>query len=79
MAQELGAEVIVEGSVVRAGDRVRITAQLIDAEKDEHIWAHNYEHTLRDVLRLQGEVAAAIAKEVKGALSPFQQGRLSQR
>jgi len=79
VAQELDADIIVEGSVMRAGDRVRVTAQLIDAASDHHIWARNYERTVRDVLTLQGEVAGAIAREVKGALTPSQQGRLSQR
>lgn len=79
VASELGANMIVEGSVLRVGDRVRVTAQLIDAGSDAHLWARNYDRTVRDVLALQGEVAAAIAKEVKGQLTPFQQGRLSSR
>jgi len=79
IADELGADMIVEGSVLRAGDRVRVTAQLIDASSDDHLWARSYERTMRDVLSLQGQLAAEIAKEVKGALSPIQQGRLSQR
>jgi TolB-like protein/Tfp pilus assembly protein PilF len=79
VAKELGVDLIVEGSVAKAGDRIRVTAQLIDAKRDEHIWARSYEHTVRDILTLQGEVATAIAKEVKGALTPGQQSRLSQR
>ncbi len=79
IAQELGAQMIVEGSVLRSGDRVRVTAQLIDASTDHHLWARSYEHTLRDVLALQGQVASEIAKEVRGALTPIQQGRLAQR
>ncbi len=79
IANELGADVIVEGSVVRSGDRVRVTAQLIDGGSDHHVWARSYEHTLRDVLALQGLVAAEIAKAVKGALTPLQQGRLAGR
>jgi adenylate cyclase len=79
VASELGADMIVEGSVVRDGDRVRVTAQLIEADSDHHLWARSYEKTMKDVLSLQGEVAAAIAKEVKVALTPFQQGRLAQR
>ena len=79
IAQELGAQMIVEGSVLRSGDRIRVTAQLIDASTDHHLWARSYEHTLRDVLALQGQVASEIAKEVRGALTPLQQGRLSQR
>jgi len=79
IAQELGAQMIVEGSVLRSGDRIRVTAPLIDASTDHHLWARSYEHTLRDVLALQGQVASEIAKEVRGALTPLQQGRLSQR
>lgn len=67
IAQELGVALIVEGSVARAGDRVRVTAQLIDASRDEHLWARSYERTSRDVLGLQEEVAGAIAREVTGA------------
>jgi TolB-like protein/Tfp pilus assembly protein PilF len=79
VADELGVDFIVEGSVMKVGDRVRVTAQLVDGRSDEHVWARSYDRTLRDVLGLQGEVAAAIAKEVKGALTPAQQGRLAER
>lgn len=79
IARELGVDLIVEGSVARAGDRVRVSAQLIDASSDEHLWARSYDRRLRDVLVLQGEVAAAIAGEVKGALTPDQRSRLSLR
>jgi TolB-like protein len=79
IAQELGADMIVEGSVVRSGDRVRVTAQLIDAKADHHLWARSYDHTVRDILTLQGRVASEIAKEVRGALTPVQQVRLSDR
>jgi len=79
VASELDADMIVEGSVVRAGDRVRVTAQLIETATDSHLWARSYEHTLRDVLALQGRVVAEIAKEVKGVLTPYQEARLAQR
>jgi TolB-like protein/Tfp pilus assembly protein PilF len=79
IADELGADMIVEGSVVRSGDRVRVTAQLIDAERDVHVWARSYERTLRDVLSLQGQLAGEIAKEVRVALTPLQQGRFAAR
>jgi tetratricopeptide (TPR) repeat protein len=79
VAQELAVDLVVEGSVARVGDRVRVTAQLIDARSDEHIWARSYDRTLRDVLALQGEMATAIAGELRGAITPRQQGRLSQR
>jgi len=79
VAQELSVDLVVEGSVVKAGDRVRVTAQLIDAKTDEHLWARSYDRTLRDVLTLQGEIAATIAREVKGALPGEQQERLARK
>jgi eukaryotic-like serine/threonine-protein kinase len=77
IAQALGVDGIVEGSVLRAGDRVRITAQLISAATDTHLWAESYERDMRDVLALQGEVARAVAGEVKAALTPQEQARLA--
>ncbi len=73
IARELGVDGIVEGSVMRAGDRVRITAQLIHAASDGHLWARSYERDLRDILQLQSEVSRAIADEVQTTLTP--QGR----
>jgi TolB-like protein/Tfp pilus assembly protein PilF/predicted Ser/Thr protein kinase len=70
IAQELGVDAVVEGSVQRAGDRVRISAQLIDARADQHLWARSYERDLRDVLALQDDVAMAIANELKIELTP---------
>ena len=69
IAQELGVEAVVEGSVFRAGDDVRITVQLIHEASDPHIWARSYERSFSDVLALQREVAGAIADEIKGELS----------
>ena len=69
IARELNVDALVEGTVMRSGDRVRITAQLIEAPNDRHLWAETYEGDLRNILALQGEVAAAIAKEVKLKLS----------
>ena len=77
IARELGVDGIVEGSVMRAGERVRITAQLIDAATDRHLWARAYERDLRDVLHLQGEVARAIADEIQVTLTPQEQARLA--
>ena len=68
IARELGADAIVEGSVLLAGSSVRITAQLIRADTDEHLWAESYEREASDVLVLQGEVARAIALGVKEVL-----------
>ena len=66
------------GSILRAGDEVRITVQLIDGRSDEHLWAGSYERSLGDVLRLQREVAAAIAREIRGTLNPAVTARLAE-
>jgi TolB-like protein/DNA-binding winged helix-turn-helix (wHTH) protein/Tfp pilus assembly protein PilF len=65
IARELGVEGVVEGSVMRSGGRVRITAQLIHGPTDRHLWAHSYERDLEDVLTLQDEVSRAIAEEIR--------------
>ena len=65
IASELGVDGIVEGSVLRAGERVRITAQLIEAKSDRHLWARSYERDFSDVLALQSEVARDIAQEIR--------------
>jgi TolB-like protein/DNA-binding winged helix-turn-helix (wHTH) protein len=75
IARELNVDGIVEGTVQRSGDRVRITAQLIDARADQHLWAKSYERDLRDILALQDEVAQAIANELKIELMPHGQAR----
>jgi eukaryotic-like serine/threonine-protein kinase len=76
IARELNVDAVVEGSVLRSGNRVRITAQLIQASTDNHLWAESYERDLVDVLSLQNEVARAIAEEVQIKLSPQEEGRL---
>lgn len=68
VAEQLSVDLVVEGSVVKVGEQVRITAQLIDAATDRHLWARTYDRTMRDVLALQAEVATAIAREVKGTI-----------
>src|SRR5271167_47804 len=70
IGQELNVNHIVEGSVRRAGDRVRITAQLIRVSDQTHLWAHSYERNLRDILALQSEVARAISNEIQVKLTP---------
>ena len=75
IARELNVDGIVEGSVMRSGNRVRITAQLLHAPTDKHLWAEAYERDLGDVLRLQNEVAQAIAQQVRAQLTPQQQAR----
>ncbi len=77
IGRELGADAIVEGAVYRSGNRVRITAQLIDARTDHHLWAHAYERDLRDVLVLQDEVARDIANEIRVELTPQERARLA--
>jgi len=77
VAAVLGVNTIIEGSVVQGGGRVRVTAQLIDAKTDEHLWAQSYERDMSDVLALQSEVARAIAKEVKVELTPDESERLA--
>jgi TolB-like protein/Tfp pilus assembly protein PilF len=77
IARELNVDAIVEGSVLRSGDRVRITVQLIQAEQERHLWAESYERNLSDVLALQSEVARAIAEEVRIKLTPEEQVRLT--
>src|SRR5437660_4127491 len=78
IARELEVDAIVEGTVLRAGQRVRITAQLIDAANETHLWAESYERHLRDVLHLQAEVAEAIAKQVRVKLTPQERAHLAQ-
>jgi eukaryotic-like serine/threonine-protein kinase len=77
IAQELGVDAVVEGAAQRSGDRVSITAQLIEGSSDHHLWAKSYERDLRDMLVLQNEVAQAIAQEIQVRLTPQEQVRLS--
>src|SRR3984893_7200645 len=76
IARELNVDAVVEGAVVRSGERIRITAQLIAAPADNHLWAQSYEGELRDILGLQNQVAAAIAAQVRATLTPQQQTTL---
>jgi TolB-like protein/DNA-binding winged helix-turn-helix (wHTH) protein/Tfp pilus assembly protein PilF len=76
IARELNVDAIVEGSVSRSGSRVRVTAQLIRASTDQHVWAETYDRDLGDILNLQGEVADAIAQQVRAQLAPNQQSQL---
>jgi TolB-like protein/Tfp pilus assembly protein PilF len=77
IARELEVDAIVEGTVLRIGRRVRITAQLIDVAKESHLWAESYERDLRDVLALQSELARAIAREIRIKLTPVDQARFA--
>jgi TolB-like protein/Flp pilus assembly protein TadD len=76
IARELNVDAVVEGSVLRSGQQVRITAQLIHAPADEHLWAHSYEGDLRDTLALQKKVASAIAEQIRIELTPREKAAL---
>jgi TolB-like protein/DNA-binding winged helix-turn-helix (wHTH) protein len=76
IAQELDVDAVVEGSVVRSGDQVRITAQLIDAKNDRHLWAESYARQAGDALGLQHDVAKAIANRIQLTLTPAEASRL---
>jgi TolB-like protein/thioredoxin-like negative regulator of GroEL len=77
IAQQLGVSNIVEGSVRRSGNHMRVSMQLIDALTDRHLWAQNYDRTVADSVTLQGELATQIASEVGATISPQEKARLS--
>jgi len=76
IARELNVDAVVEGTVLRSGEQVRITAQLIQASADKHLWAESYEGDLRDTLALQKKVARAIAEQIRIELTPQEQAVL---
>jgi TolB-like protein/DNA-binding winged helix-turn-helix (wHTH) protein/Tfp pilus assembly protein PilF len=77
IARELNVDAVVEGTVLRSGDQVRITAQLIDASADKHLWSQSYEGELKDTLALQNRVARAIADQIRINLNPQEQAALN--
>jgi serine/threonine protein kinase len=77
IARELNVNAVVEGTVRRSSERVRITVQLIDAIKDRHIWAESYERNISNILALQSEVAQTITREIKVKLAPQEEIRLA--
>jgi TolB-like protein/DNA-binding winged helix-turn-helix (wHTH) protein/Tfp pilus assembly protein PilF len=77
IARELNVDAAVEGTVQRSGGRIRITAQLLNARTDRHLWAQTYERDSEDVIRLERQMALAIAREVTGRLTPAQETRLA--
>lgn len=77
ISRELNVDAVVEGTVMRSGDHVRITAKLIEAAADRHLWAETFEGDLRDILGLQDQVAKAIAGEIRVKLTPQEQIRLT--
>jgi TolB-like protein len=70
IGEQLGVEIVLEGSVRRSGDTVRTTVQLIEASTENHLWAKSFERDLTDILALQSDVARAVANEVELALTP---------
>jgi serine/threonine protein kinase/tetratricopeptide (TPR) repeat protein len=77
VAQQLGVDAILEGSVIRAGNRVRINAQLVDIAKDQNVWAQEYDRDVQDVLQLQSEVAWDVVKQIQVRLTPQEKERLT--
>ncbi|MFB3154728.1 MAG: protein kinase, partial [Candidatus Acidiferrales bacterium] len=77
IARELGVDAVVEGSVLRVENTVRITAQLIEAATDRHLWADNFDRELRDILALHSDVARAIARQIRVTLTPKEESRLA--
>src|SRR5436309_14411788 len=78
IAQQLGVAHVVEGSVQRAANRVRVNAQLIDARTDAHLWAQTYDRDLADVFAIQSEIAKAIADQLQAKLSPNEKKAIEQ-
>ncbi len=79
VARELNVDTVVEGSVLRDGDRVKITAQLIGVEPERHLWVNSYERDLRDILALHSEVARDIAGEIRAAITPAEDQSLRRK
>jgi len=79
IGQRLGVSHVLEGSVRRAGDQVRVTVQLIEATSDAHVWAQNYDRNLDDVFAIQSEIAQSIAKNLQVAISPRQLASINER
>lgn len=79
VAQKLGAQYVVEGSVRRSGDRLRITVQLIDTMNDSHVWAEKYDRKLEDIFDIQDEVTAAIVATLPGRVEGAEQERVKRK
>src|SRR5438046_9996303 len=79
IAQQLGVSNVVEGSVRRSGNHVRVSVQLIDALTDRHIWVQSYDRTLTDALALEGELATEIASAVGATLTPQEKALVPSR
>jgi TolB-like protein len=79
IGEELGVAHVVEGSVQRAANKIRVNAQLIDARNDAHLWAQTYDRDLADVFAIQSEIAKAIADQLQAKLSPAEKEAVTQR
>ena len=77
IARELGVDALVTGAVQRSGDRISVTAQLLDPATGNQLWSNRYEHYLQDVLVLRNEIVSAIVREIRAQLSPIEQARLA--
>jgi len=77
IAQALGVAFVLEGSVQRAGNNVRVTAQLIDARKDAHVWAEHFDGELTDVFGIQSRIAQSIADQLRVRLSPAEKAAIN--
>ena len=75
VANELGADVIVEGAIVRVGDQLRVSVQLIDGVRDHHLWAGTYDRALTDILLVERELSAEIVNRIREALLPLEQAK----
>src|SRR4029077_17092188 len=79
IANALGVSHVVEGSVQRAGGRVRVNVQLIDARNDAHVWAEHYDRDVADVFAIQSEIAERIATQLRAKLSPAERAAIAER
>src|SRR6266566_7517917 len=77
IARELKVDALLEGAALRSGDRVRVTANLVQAAPERHLWAESYEFDPRDILAVQGEVARDVARQIRVKLTPQEQARLT--
>lgn len=77
IARQLGVDAIIEGSVARAGPRVRVTAQLIHAPTDRHLWSRSYDRDFTDIISLQNEIARTVVGEIQKELTPAEEARLA--
>jgi TolB-like protein/DNA-binding winged helix-turn-helix (wHTH) protein len=78
IARELNVDGVVEGTVQRSGERLRITAQLIEGKTDNHLWAKTYDRSAEDALSVQGEIAGSIAREIRAQITPDEKARMAQ-